>query len=102
MTKRMIITTALLGIILGGMTACAGNSSHASQAQTHDRQAIQKQVETVLTPDQVTQLHSKEQQGQKMREALSSLNLTADQKTKIQQIFQSAHTHKHEQPQNSP
>jgi Spy/CpxP family protein refolding chaperone len=102
MTKRTLIITALLSTILGGVTACAGNSSHASQAQTYDRQAIQTQIETVLTPDQVTQLHSKEQQGQKMREALSSLNLTADQKTKIQQIFQSIHTHKHNQPQNSP
>ncbi len=55
------------------------------------REARRKQVEAVLTPDQVQQLQAKLKQGEKLRSAISSLNLTADQKTKIQIIMEKSY-----------
>ena len=55
------------------------------------RNARRKQIEAVLTPDQVQQLQAKLKQGEKLRSAISSLNLTADQKTKIQIIMEKSY-----------
>jgi Spy/CpxP family protein refolding chaperone len=51
----------------------------------------------VLTPEQVQQLQAKLQQGTRMREAMASLNLTSEQKTKIQEIMKSARAQRSEQ-----
>lgn len=116
--KQIILPTLLLAtILIGGMTGCASSKSpDVSQAdnsgtkvsdtsttnspasntpeRAKKREAVRKQVEAVLTPDQVKQLSAKLQQGEKMRKAVLSLNLTAEQKTKIQDIFKSAYPHR--------
>lgn len=121
--KQIIVPTLLFAtILLGGITGCSTGSkssdatspdaSGANVSQTsastpdsgkadtperaQKREEIRKQIEAVLTPDQVKQLHAKVKQGEKMRKAISSLNLTADQKTKIDNIFKTAYPHRQE------
>ncbi|QLE43303.1 hypothetical protein FD723_24525 [Nostoc sp. C052] len=116
--KQIILPTMLLAtILIGGMTGCS-NSKSPDVSQGDDsgtkvsdtsttnspasntperaqkREEIRKQIEAVLTPDQVKELSGKLQQGEKMRKAVFSLNLTADQKTKIQDIFKTAYPHR--------
>ncbi len=118
---RSTITLFLFTLLAAGMAACngakssdnaqAGNSqtSEAANTSTSDhaaatpeqkaawkqkREAVRKQVEAVLTPDQVKELEAKLQQGEKMRRAVNSLNLTAEQKTKVQEIFKTAYAHR--------
>ena len=124
--KQIILPTLLLAtILIGGMTGCtsskspdvsqgedsgtkvsntnasATNSPGANTPQSAEkREAVRKQVEAVLTPDQVKQLSAKLQQGERMRKAVLSLNLTAEQKTKIQDIFKTAYPHRKGQSQN--
>jgi Spy/CpxP family protein refolding chaperone len=62
---------------------------------------MKKQIEAVLTPDQMKQLESKLQQGDKMRDAMASLNLTAEQKTKIREIYKSARAQRQGQSQTN-
>ncbi|MEH1820183.1 MAG: hypothetical protein V7L31_14055 [Nostoc sp.] len=119
MIKKQIIfpTLLLVTILIGGMTGCS-NSKSPDVSQGDDsgtkvsdtsttnspasntperaqkREEIRKQIEAVLTPDQVKELSGKLQQGEKMRKAVLSLNLTADQKTKIQDIFKTAYPHR--------
>ena len=108
--KKTIATTFLLvTILVGGITACnSSNSSDASQSnasqsqeRTQKREAVRKQIEAVLTPEQVQQLQTKLQQGEKMRQALSSLNLTPDQKTKIQEIYKANYAQRQKQSKDN-
>ncbi|MHC5611879.1 MAG: hypothetical protein ACYTXA_12900 [Nostoc sp.] len=122
--KQIILPTLLLAtILIGGITGCTGSKSpDVSQGgdsgttkvsdttnspasntpgRAEKREAVRKQVEAVLTPDQVKQLSAKLQQGEKMRKAVLSLNLTAEQKTKIQEIFKTAYPHRPGQSQNN-
>ncbi|MEH2226714.1 hypothetical protein [Nostoc sp.] len=116
--KQIILPTLLLAtILIGGMTGCTsskspdvsqGNDSGTKVSDTsttnspasntseraQKREEIRKQVEAVLTPDQVKELSTKLQKGEKMRKAVLSLNLTAEQKTKIQDIFKTAYPHR--------
>ncbi|MEH2144554.1 hypothetical protein [Nostoc sp.] len=121
MIKKQIILPSLLlvTILIGGITGCtsskspdvaqredsgtkvsdtnasAPNSPGANTPQSAEkREAVRKQVEAVLTPDQVKQLSAKLQQGERMRKAVLSLNLTAEQKTKIQDILKTAYPHR--------
>ncbi|MEH2163678.1 MAG: hypothetical protein V7K38_22210 [Nostoc sp.] len=118
MIKKQIILPTLLfaTILIGGMTGCTSSKSpdvsqgdnggtkvsdtntsapNTPGANTPERakkrEAVRQQVEAVLTPDQVKELSAKLQQGEKMRKAVFSLNLTAEQKTKIQDIFKTAY-----------
>lgn len=72
----------------------AAASPEQKAAWKQKREAVRKQVEAVLTPDQVKDLEAKLQQGEKMRRAVSSLNLTPEQKTKIDEIFKTAYAHR--------
>lgn len=121
--KQIILPTVLLAtILIGGITGCTSSKSpdvsqggdgmtkvsdttNSPASNTADRaqkrEAVRKQVEAVLTPDQVKQLSAKLQQGEKMRKAVLSLNLTAEQKTKIQEIFKTAYPHRSGQSQNN-
>ncbi|MEH2326889.1 MAG: hypothetical protein V7K32_25655 [Nostoc sp.] len=125
MIKKQIILPTLLfaSILIGGMTGCSsskspdvsqGNDSGTKVADTsttnsasntperaQKREEVRKQVEAVLTPDQVKELSTKLQQGEKMRKAVFSLNLTAEQKTKIQDIFKTAYPHRKGQSQGN-
>ena len=65
------------------------------------REELRKQVEAVLTPEQVQQLETKVKGGEKMRKALSELNLTAEQKTKIKEILKTAYPRGQKQSQRS-
>ncbi len=79
----------------------SGNTSSGNMAQSPDRaqrrEAMRKQIEAILTPEQSQQLQAKLQQGSKMREAMASLNLTADQKAKIRDIMKSYRSQRSEQ-----
>ncbi|XGV98724.1 MAG: Spy/CpxP family protein refolding chaperone [Leptolyngbya sp. BL-A-14] len=121
--KRSIATTMLLGALLaGGVSACSQTtSSETPQAKTTDttssnapqtdsapstdraqrREAMRKQIEAVLTPEQSQQLQAKLQQGVRMREAMASLNLTPEQKTKIRDIMKAARAQRQGQPSSS-
>ncbi|MEH2155190.1 hypothetical protein [Nostoc sp.] len=116
--KQIILPTLLLAtILIGGITGCSSSKSpdvsqgddsgtkvsdtsvpNSPAANTPERaqkrEEVRKQVEAVLTPDQVKELSTKLQQGEKMRKAVLSLNLTAEQKTKIQDIFKTAYPHR--------
>jgi Spy/CpxP family protein refolding chaperone len=106
------MTFLLMGMLsLGGLSACTSSPpSQVSQSEggqqnmanpsesnapptaerAQKRAEIRKQIEAVLTPEQVQQLQGKLNGGERMRTALRSLNLQADQKTKIQDIFKAA------------
>lgn len=58
--------------------------------RSRKRAEVQKKIEAFLTQDQVKQLDSKLQQGEKMRQALSEMNLTTEQNAKIQAVFKEA------------
>lgn len=115
--NRTIVTTMLLGtLLMSGITACsqsnsseppqagntAPNATQANNAQSPERaqrrEAMRKQIEAVLTPEQAQQLQAKLQQGTKMRDAMASLNLTPEQKTKIQAIMKAARAQREGQP----
>lgn len=115
---RHTITLGLFALLTAGMAACNGanssdpaanqgaeainvsNSERASYtpaqkaAWKQKREAVRKQVEAVLTPAQTQQLETQLQQGEKMRRAVSSLDLKPDQKTKIDTIFKTAYAHR--------
>ncbi|MEG4171435.1 MULTISPECIES: hypothetical protein [unclassified Microcoleus] len=74
-------------------------ATDAERAQK--REELRKQVEAVLTPEQVQQLETKVKGGEKMRKALSELNLTAEQKTKIKGILKAAYPRGQKQSQTS-
>jgi hypothetical protein len=74
-------------------------ATDAERAQK--REELRKQVEAVLTPEQVQQLETKVKAGEKMRKALSELNLTAEQKTKIKEILKTAYSRGQKQSQTS-
>jgi Spy/CpxP family protein refolding chaperone len=128
MIKKQIIAPTLLiaTILIGGITSCTSSNSpntspedntatNGSETKTtttnnnkentgersQKREAVRKQIEAVLTPQQVKELSAKLQQGEKMRKALSSLNLSADQKTKIQEIMKTAYPHHEKQSQEN-
>ncbi|MEH2063870.1 MAG: hypothetical protein V7K50_16670 [Nostoc sp.] len=123
--KQLILPTLLFAtIFIGGMTGCSNSKSpDVSQGgdsgtkvsdtsttnspssntpeRAQKREAVRKQIEAVLTPDQVKELSAKLQQGEKMRKAVLSLNLTPEQKTKIQEIFKTAYSHRKGQSQDN-
>jgi Spy/CpxP family protein refolding chaperone len=74
-------------------------ATDAERAQK--REELRKQVEAVLTPEQVQQLETKVKAGEKMRKALSELNLTAEQKTKIKDILKTAYPRGQKQSQTN-
>jgi len=126
--KKYAIPLALSALVLVGITACKRSDSASTAPQTDStqtnapassqdnsqakayqtterskkREAVRKQVEAVLTQDQVQQLETKLQQGEKMRQALSEINLTADQKTNVQDILKTAYTNRQKSEQQSP
>jgi len=74
-------------------------ATDAERAQK--REELRKQVEAVLTPEQAQQLETKVKGGERMRKALSELNLTAEQKTKIKGILKAAYPRGQKQSQTS-
>ena len=118
MNKQQIITPLFLSIILlAGITGCKSsdsqpkatenssspsevNSAGDNQARWRSlskrespeamkrREETRNQVKAILTPEQIKELDSKMQAGEKMRQALTSVNLSTDQKTKIEGIYQ--------------
>jgi len=128
MLKKQITVATILSsaLLLGGITGCSGskssdasnpeasgaNVSQTNPSQTNSsntnrsvraqrREEIRKQIEAVLTPDQVQQLQEKMQQGERMRTALSSLNLSTEQKTKIQEILKNAYARRQGRSENN-
>jgi hypothetical protein len=69
-----------------------GSSSEDKKALSPEsrqkREEMHKKVKAVLDPEQVKQLDAKMQEGERMRQALTSINLTVEQKAKIQEIYQ--------------
>lgn len=111
MKPTAIATTIISALLLGGvLTACnqasplenktspanaVSNTPQANSSTSPEREqrreARRKQIEAVLTPDQVQQLQAKLKQGEKLRKAIDSLNLTADQKNKIQIVMEKSY-----------
>ena len=54
-----------------------------------------RQVKAVLNPAQVRELEAKMQSGEKIRQALTGINLTEAQKTKIEAIYQTIRANRH-------
>ena len=116
MKKQQIIASLLLAIVLmTGLAGCKSSENSSSSEQTKTEQAattstenstegkktrspdaqkrreeIRAKIKALLTPEQVQKLDSKMQAGEKMRQALTGINLTADQKTKIDAIYKTA------------
>ncbi len=119
MKKQTIVVTFLVGALMMGVSACGksdsaqtpqadstASSTNSAQSNTtsapdqsqktdraQKREAVRKQVLAVLTQEQAQQFQTKVQSGEKMRQALNELNLTEDQKTKIQGILKTAYPH---------
>jgi Spy/CpxP family protein refolding chaperone len=101
--SKKIGTTILLGATLNiALVSCnrsdvtktdpaTGKSPAASESPapnlSQQRLAIRSKIKAVLTPAQILQLETKMKGGRKMREALTEIELTADQKTKIKEIY---------------
>jgi ribonuclease HII len=64
-----------------------------SQLQQIQRNTLQE-VSAVLTPEQQQQFQTALASGQKMRAAVSSLNLSSEQQEQVQQIMQASKTQK--------
>jgi hypothetical protein len=54
------------------------------------RAALRQKIEAVLTPEQVKQLDAKIQNGEKMRRAMASLELTPEQQDQVKAIYDEA------------
>ncbi len=123
MNRQTIAATFLAAAAMMGVSACGqSNSAQApdttpaspttaqasNPAGTPEQKAerakkraeVRKQIEGVLTPEQLQQFQAKVKGGEKMRQALTEVNLTADQKTKIQDILKAAYPRQQE-PQKS-
>lgn len=70
--------------------ATSGQPKLSPAQRAQKREELRKKVEAVLTPEQVKQLDTKMKGGEKMRKALNQLNLSADQKTKVNAILKAA------------
>lgn len=78
-------------------TASTGSSQSKAYQTTerkHKREGVRKQIEALLTQDQVKQLETKLQQGEKMRQAVTELNLTPEQNTKVQALLKTAYANR--------
>lgn len=64
-----------------------------SQLQQVQRNTLQE-VSAVLTPEQQQQFQTALASGQKMRAAVSGLNLSSEQQEQVQQIMQASKTQK--------
>jgi Spy/CpxP family protein refolding chaperone len=95
-----ILLVAVLNLVLVGCNS-SDASKNAPQAdetpattespapgRDQKRLAMRTKIKAVLTPEQVQQLETKIKAGGRMREALTSINLTDTQKSKIQEIYQ--------------
>lgn len=117
MKKQPIAATFLIGALMMGLSACGqsnsaqtpqsnstvspANSAQSSSPSAPDqtqkadraqkREAVRKQVLAVLTQEQAQQFQTEVQSGEKMRQALREVNLTAEQKAKIQDILKAAY-----------
>jgi Spy/CpxP family protein refolding chaperone len=130
--KKYAVPVLLSALVLIGVSACnpASQSTTAPQSdpapaqttttdtqsqdnsqakayqtaeRTRRREALRKQIEAVLTPDQAKQLDAKLQQGEKIRQALSELNLTDAQKTQIKEAMKAARANSQDNtPKSSP
>ncbi|MBE9187521.1 hypothetical protein IQ270_23455 [Microcoleus sp. LEGE 07076] len=112
--KRSTIASAFLlagALSIGSLSACmpskasnvtqphvvAANTGTSAQPKlspaerAKKRDEVRKQVEAVLTPQQVKQLDAKIKAGEKMGKALNQVNLSADQKTKVKAILKAAY-----------
>jgi len=111
--KKTAIVLLLATTLAGGAAACSQSTPQASQTdngstavatnpqnakdpakaaeRARKREEVKKQIETVLTPEQTKQFEAKLQEGTRMRRALASLNLTNQQKTKVQAILKAAY-----------
>ena len=106
MNPRKIATTLLLVSLLGtGLASCnksaevtkepqaqttTANAASPSPERAQRRLAMQTKIKAILTPPQVQQLDTKLNAGEKMREAMKAIDLTADQKAKIKEVYQAA------------
>lgn len=105
MNARKIATILLLVSLLGtGIASCnksiatkqddrvetSANTSSPSPERSQRRLAMQTKIKAILTPAQIQQLDTKLKAGDKMREAMKTIDLTADQKAKMQEIYQAA------------
>jgi len=90
-------TPAKTPAITSDNTPQANSSTKPERNQERDQQrqqrrdARRKQIEEVLTPEQVQQLQARLKEGGKLRSAINSLNLTTDQKNKIQIIMEKSY-----------
>jgi len=79
------------------------SSSPKTKERDQRRESRRKQVEAILTPEQLQQLQTKLKQGEKFQSALSSLDLTTDQKNKLKMISDASQKKKpNSSPEKSP
>lgn len=95
-TTILLVTALNISLVACNRSDAAKNASEAngtpaateSPARDQQRLAMRSKITAILTPDQVQQFETKMQGGGKMREALTSINLTDTQKSKIKEIYQ--------------
>lgn len=106
MNSGNIAITLLLASLLGmGISSCnqnptavkqpkseitTTNTSSSAPDRVQRRLAMQNKIKAILTPAQVQQLDAKIKDGDKMRTAMKTIDLTTDQQAKIKEIYQSA------------
>ncbi|MEM7554891.1 MAG: hypothetical protein AAF378_12460 [Cyanobacteria bacterium P01_A01_bin.84] len=97
MKSRLLIlaaSTALTISLPATALACQGKKeANLTQEQRTELQQVkanaQTEVESILTSDQRIQFQSALQDGQKMKSALNSLNLSSEQESQTDEIMQS-------------
>jgi hypothetical protein len=76
-----------------GQKSASSPAGGAAQKENRARQraAIRQQLTPILTPEQSKLLDTKLQTGERMRKALTELQLTAEQNTKVQEILKATY-----------
>lgn len=88
----IMAASAIFTLALPLAANACGNKENLTQAQRTQLEQVKNnarsQVETVLTPQQQGQFQNAVEDGQKMRSAVASLNLSQEQQTQISEIMQ--------------
>ncbi|MGB3639785.1 MAG: hypothetical protein WBA39_19745 [Rivularia sp. (in: cyanobacteria)] len=88
----ILAASAIFTLALPLAANACGDKKNLTQAQRTQMEQVKdnarSQVEAVLNPQQQGQFQSAVEDGQKMRSAVASLNLSQEQQTQINEIMQ--------------
>lgn len=87
----ILAASAIFTLALPLAANACGDKKNLTQAQRAQMEQVKtnarSQVEAVLTPQQQGEFQSAVEEGQKMRSAVASLNLSEEQQTQVNEIM---------------